>query len=340
MNKKPACLLIAFALAVAAAPARAQIRINGYFSFQYQNGESRSESPNGEFGFPRAGLFFAGLVEKVFDYNLEVRFDDHDLVNLQEVWVGYVPSEAFHLKLGMYLVPFGTYNTSSRPYQTPLIQMPLAQAAIYPESWRDVGVLAEGRTGIFGYAVYMGNGLREAADFSSGQQFHDNNKDKGEGGRVTFELSRGFELGVSYNRSRVDDAGKRRLEYWAGHASWVTQGFRITYEYDWAEVENPAGFAKGKAEGHLVLATMNWGGFSPVVSYQKLDYRDPYHGTGFSAAEEIAGAGIDLADSRWAVGLVYTPVQSVMLKVEYDFNREKRAEIPNDLFLAQVALHF
>jgi len=340
MNRKPVLLVVAFAAALAAPPARAQLQVKGYLSFHYQDGESQSYSPYGDFGNARAGVFFLGLIERVFDYNLEVSFDSHDLVEMQEAWVGYKPSEAFHVKLGMYLVPFGVYNTASRPYQTPLIRTPLPQSALYPESWRDLGVLAEGKSKIFRYAVYLGNGLREAADLGSGQQFGDNNGNKARGTQLALELSRGFEVGVSYSRNRFDDAGERSLDLWGAHASWTSQGFRFLYEYDRAEIENPAGFEKGKAHGHLVLGSLSWGEFSPVVSYQQLDYDDAYHGADFSVPLAGAGAGIVLAESRWTVGFVFTPVEAVMLKLEYEFNREKRAEINNDLFLAQVALHF
>jgi hypothetical protein len=340
MNKKLFCLLAAFAAALAAAPARAQLQIKGYLSFHYQDGQSQSLSPYGEFGQPRAGVFFLGLIENVFDYNLELRFDSHDIIEVQEAWVGYKPSDAFHVKVGMYLVPFGVYNTASRPYETPLIRTPLPQAALYPDSWRDLGVLAEGETKVFRYAVYLGNGLREAADLGSGQQFGDNNGNKGEGITAAVKLSRELEVGGSYNRSKFDDEATRSLELWGGHVNWTSQAFRLLYEYDQAEIENPAGYSKGELHGHLVLCSLIWQGFSPVVSYQKLDYEDPFHGADFSVPLAAVGAGIAQAESRWTVGLVFTPVEAVMLKVEYEFNREELGEIDNDIFLAQVALHF
>jgi hypothetical protein len=114
MKKRLAVLL--FAAALAAVPAPAQLQVNGYLSFEYRKGEALSDVPKGEFGNARGGLFFSGLIEQVFDYRLEARFDNPDLVGMREAWVGYRPSEAFHLKLGMYLVPFGVYNTASRPY--------------------------------------------------------------------------------------------------------------------------------------------------------------------------------------------------------------------------------
>jgi hypothetical protein len=338
MKKKPLFLLVATALAWA--PVRAQIQLNGYLSFQYQKGEAQSDSPKGEFDKIRAGLFFAGRLERVFDYDVELRFDNHNLVEVQEAWLGYRPSEAFHLKLGMYLVPFGTYNTASRPYQTPFIPPPLAQASLYPESWRDLGAEVEWKVGVFQYSAYLGNGLREAVDLSSGQQFGDNNGNKAVGSRVAITLSRGFDVGLSYYRGKFDDANQRNLVLEGTDVSWNTQAFRVLYEYGRALIDNPSGFAKGKAQGHTVLASLSWGGLTPVGSYQTLDYKDPFHGTGFVSPLAVPGAGISSETSRWTIGLMYNPTATVFIKVEYDFNHEKPVEIKNNVFFAQVALQF
>lgn len=338
MKNKLAVFFVVTALA--AAPARAQLQVNGYLSFQYQKSESQGESPKGEFDKLRAGLFFVGRLQTLFDYDVELRFDSRNIVEAQEAWLGYRPSEAFHLKLGMYLVPFGTYNTASRPYQTPFVQPPLAQASLYPESWRDLGAMVEGKMGVFRYSVYLGNGLREDIDLGAGQQFGDNNSNKSLGGRLAFTLSRGFDVGLSYYRGKLDNANSRNLVLEGADISWNTRAFRVLYEYGRGLIDNPSGFARGKVQGHTVLASLSWGGFTPVGSYQKLDYQDPFHGTGFSADLAAAGAGISSETSRWTVGLMYNPASTVFIKVEYDFNREKLVEIKNNIFFAQVALQF
>jgi opacity protein-like surface antigen len=332
--------VIVFVSALAGAPLRAQLQVNGYLSFEYRKGQAQSDSPKGEFDKLRAGLFFTGRLETVFDYDLEVRLDNHGDVEVQEAWAGYRASEAFHLKLGMYLVPFGTYNTASRPYQTPFVQPPLADSALYPENWRDLGAVVEGRLGVLRYSGYLGNGLREAVDLASGQQFADNNGNKALGGRVVLTLSQGFDVGLSYHRGKFDNANTRNLVLEGADASWITRGFRVLYEYGRASIDNPSGFDKGKIQGHTVLVSLSWGGLTPVGSYQTLDYKDLYHGAGFSAPLAAAGAGISEEISRWTIGLLYTPTANVFVKVEYDFNREQQVEIKNDVLVAQVALQF
>ena len=81
-------------------------------------------------------------------------------------------------------------------------------------------------------------------------------------------------MGVSYNRSKFDDEATRSLNLWGAHVSLISQAFRLLYEYDQAEIENPAGYSKGELQGHLALVSLSWEGVSPVFSYQKLDYDD------------------------------------------------------------------
>jgi hypothetical protein len=319
-------------------PATAQYNLNGYLSAGYENGQKESDSPEGTFGWVQAGLLFTGTAATIFTYDLEVRFKSESRLEIEEAWVGFAPSTAFELKLGFYLVPFGKYNTANRPHQNPFVQMPLPQAHLYPESWRDVGILAEGKWGALGYSVYLGNGLREGRDLQEGQQFKDNNGDLAAGGRASFLLSQNFEVGVSYYRGRYDDAGQRNLDLRGADVSWKSEAFLLTYEYGKAYLDNPETYDRGTAEGHFVLASLTLGEFSPLVSFQTLEYDDPYHGE--DPLDPSLVVGIAKEVSRWAVGLVFSPAPNFMLKVEYDFNREAAVKLDNDAFLAQVSLLF
>ena len=319
-------------------PAVAQYKLNGYLSAQYENGQRGSDSPAGTFGRVRAGLLFAGVVESIFTYGLEARFKSESRLEIEEAWVGIRTSPSFQLRLGLYLVPFGKYNTANRPHQNPFIQAPLLQANLYPESWRDVGLLAEGKWGGLGYSVYLGNGLGEGQDLQDGQQFGDNNGEPGAGGRAFFTLSQDFEVGGSYYRGSYDDQGQRGLQLWGGDLSWKSQAFLLTYEYGKAYISNPTGFIRGTAEGHFVLASLTLSEFMPLVSYQTLRYIDPYHGEDY--LDPLLAVGISKDISRWAVGLVFSPVPNFLFKVEYDFNREGGVKLDNNVFLAQASVLF
>jgi len=316
-----------------------QYQLNGWLSARYEKGKADSDFPKGTFGWLKAGLLFSGRTANVFNYSLEIQFKSEDRVEIEQAWVGVGSSESFQLKLGCYLVPFGKYNTANRPYQTPFIQTPLPQAYLYPESWRDIGVLAEGRWSSFGYSVYLGNGLGEGRNLPEGQQFKDNNGNKSAGGRISLKLGEGFEVGGSYYRGKYDDASERELKLYSGDLSWGSQGFLLMYEYDKAEIDNPTGYAQGTAEGHFGLASLKVSDFMVLASYQTLKYVDPYHE--WEPLDILPdGAGIAKDMQRWAVGLTYSPTPGFAFTVEYDFNKEKTVELDNDVFLARVSLLF
>jgi len=332
--------IIAFFLAVLAPGLSfSQLKVNAYFSAQYVDGKDQSNFPLGMFQNVQGGLLFSGQAERIFDYALEVRFKTETSVEVEQAWAGLRPSNAVQFRLGFYLVPFGKYNQANRPHETPFIQTPLHLAALHPASWRDIGLQAEGRSGFFSYSIYLGNGLQEGQDLRSGQQFKDNNSNKGTGGRFGIHFSKAFEIGGSYYRGKYDNDNTRQLILEGAHVIWQSESFLIVYEYGRGLLDNPEGYSRGEVEGYYALMSLNSRGFVPFGSYQSLNYRDPFHGPGFSN-EGIPGAGIFSKTSRWAVGLTYLISPSIAIGIEYDFNKETDLDIDNDVFLAQLAVHF
>jgi hypothetical protein len=316
-----------------------QLKVSAYFSAQYIDGKAGSDFPHGTFQNVQGGVLFSGQAERLFSYALEVRLRTESKVDVEQAWAGIRASDAFQVRLGFFLVPFGKYNQANRPHETPFIQTPLHLAALYPASWRDIGLLAEGRSSFLSYSMYMGNGLREGEDLQAGQQFQDNNPNKGTGGQFGIHLSQSFEIGGSYFRGKYDNANTRKLILEGAHVIWQTESFLFVYEYGRALLDNPEGYSRGEVEGYYALLSINSRGFVPFGSYQSLDYRDPFHGAGFSP-EGIPGTGIFSKTSRWAVGLNYLVSPSIAIGIEYDFNKETELELDNDVFLAQLAVHF
>jgi hypothetical protein len=316
-----------------------QGKINSYFSFEYLKGQVHSDFSRGSFENAQIGLIFSGEITPRVGFISEVRFRGENNVEIEQALLRLNLSRSFSLQLGLYLVPFGKYNSSSRPHQTSLIQHPLHVEKMYPLSWRDLGVLIEGDfSGLF-YSAYIGNGLHESVNLTRGQQFKDNNSDKARGGKLGLALSREVEIGYSYYKGKYDEGNKRDLNLQGWYFAWEAQSFHILSEYSKAKLENPENFEKGKAEGYFVQLSFDIDGLMPVVSYQRVKYEDPFHGQGFVNLD-YPGVGISTEKSRWALGLVYLVAQNVFIKVEYDFNREKDVELQDNVFTAQVALSF
>jgi len=311
---------------------------SGYLSFEYIRGKDEGHSYRETFRNVQLGAIFYGDIIQSFDYTAEARYRESE-VEIEQAWVRFRPSESFSLKAGLYLVHFGRYNQSNRPFQTVLINPPLNVDSMYPPSWRDIGLVIEGKTGSLFYSAYLGNGLAEAKDLKSSQQWEDNNAAKAKGVRIGLFISQQFLVGFSYYRAIYDEEGKRDLVLYGADITWETEGFYFQSEYSKAEIENPESFSPGKAEGYFIQVSLDIGKFRPVVSYQTLKYDDPFHGRGF-ILPTYRGRGILEDKRRWALAVVYFPSPSLLVKFEYDYNHERTWELKDDSYSAQVALSF
>lgn len=315
----------------------AQSRIIGYASLDFLIGQEQSEVSKGSFENSQAGILFLGEISPGVSYLTEFRFKPEGTVDVEQAMVSFGTSEAFALNLGLYLVPFGRYNQSNRPHQTLLISPPLNVEKMYPSFWRDMGILLEGRTRRFFYAAFLGNGLAEDSWLSGGQQFKDNNKDKGMGGRVGLVISQGFEIAYSYYSSKYDESNSRNLRLQGADLFWYSEGVLVHAEYSKARMEIPGG--TGNAEGFFIQVALDMAKFRPVVCYQHLNYEDGFHGPNF-VSPDTAGDGILEKKRRWAFGFAFQAAESLLLKFEYDLNREKGVELKDDSLSVQVAFSF
>ncbi|MGD1009647.1 MAG: hypothetical protein ABR951_05785 [Candidatus Aminicenantales bacterium] len=331
MKNKLLPYVLSFGLLMSgAAPLRGGITATygGYFALEFLKGQSQSGYAQGSIQNIQAGLMASGAVSSKFQFTLEVRSRTESLFEIEQAWVGFVPSQVISVKAGMYLVPFGIWNRASRPYETLLIGTPLNLEYLYPASWRDLGVLVEGKIGILDYSAYIGNGLKEADSLQDGQQFSDNNKDKGKGGRLGLQFNNGLEAAISYYTGKYDDLDERSLTLEGADFSWVADQWEVKAEVTRALIDNPEPFANGKSEGYSVWMVMKFATFQPVGSFQKVKVDDPYH-----------GGGTLIDRSRWTLGCRVVLGPKLFLKAEYEWNQET-PNIKDNLFRVQAALGF
>jgi hypothetical protein len=337
--RKFVLFILFFFCALFASAQNNPVKINGYLSVDYLDGQSESIYPYGTFQNPKLGLIFSGFLAAKVNYMAEVVLQQNTQVELKQALLGFSVSKTFNFNLGLYLVPFGKYNENSRAHQTFLVEPPMNVEYFYPAMWRDIGVQVSGTIAGLLYSAYVGNGLSEDDWLYKSQQFKDNNRDKGFGGRVAWNVDQKFEMGYSYYRGKYDENNSRNLVLQCLDVSFVSQSYQLTGEYTRSDNENPSDYEDGSGNGYFALLTFNIQGIWPVVSYQRYEYNDPIHGDGF-LNPRLPGFGISEDRERWALGLVYILSQTAFFKLEYQFNREKDVEKKNDMLLLQVAVSF
>jgi len=327
-NKMSLAILLAGLLVSGAVELSGQVKYGGYLAAEYLKGQPESEFARGSVQNLQAGLLAAGVVSPKWAFALEVRSRSEAAFEVEQAWIGFVPSQVVNIRAGLYLVPFGIWNRASRPHETLLIGTPLNLEFLYPASWRDLGLLAEGKIGVLVYSAYIGNGLKEADSLQEGQQFNDNNKDKGKGGRLGLEFGRGIQAGASYYTGKYDDLNERRLTLEGADLSWVTGQWEVKAEATRGILKNPEPFAEGKTEGYSVWMVMKFATLQPVGSFQRVKYEDPFHGEG-TAFER----------TRWTAGFRFVLHANIFLKAEYQWNNEF-PKIKDNLVQIQATLGF
>jgi len=321
------------------AQATTQPLLNGYLSAEYVKSQEEGQYPDGMFDNPSLGLMLSGLLVGKVGYVAEAVFRQEGKFELNQVLMAIGFSRTIAINLGLYLVPFGQYNETNRAHQTFLIQRPLSIDNLYPQNWRDIGIQAEGSILGLLYSLYLGNGLSDGARFNGGQQFKDNNASKAFGGRLAWDIDDIFITGYSFYKGKYDDENSRNRILHGVDASWVSSSFQILGEYTWTSIENPEDYEEGEGKGYFILLTFDFMDLWPVVSYQKLDYQDPYRGVEHTGSDN-PGEGISEKKERWSLGLIYMLSQMAFFKFEYQLNKEEGLAYRDNVYLFQIALSF
>jgi hypothetical protein len=332
-------VLCAGMIGAQAVPQNPQLQIKGYAAADYTKSQKDGPVPDGSFGNPLMGLVFSGQLSQNIQFMAEASYYTDKNLDINQAWVGVVMSQYATLRLGLYMVPFGWFNERNLPHEQLYINFPLNIEFFIPLTWRDIGLAANGTALGMEYSAWFGNGLAEGDSLGEGQQFKDNNANKGWGGRLLWAPEQNIGIGYSYYRGKYDDANSRYRTMQAANAYWITNDYELVFEYTYNSSDNLPGFANGKGYGYYGHLAMVWKNIRPYASYQKLDYTDPYHNLGLERPD-FPGDSISVKKTRWALGAVLSLGPNVFLKFEYDFNSDSEIELKNDMYMVQIALSF
>ncbi|OGX19931.1 MAG: hypothetical protein A2Y04_04105 [Omnitrophica WOR_2 bacterium GWC2_45_7] len=285
-------------------------------------------------------------------------------IKVEQAYGDYLINEMVNLRAGALLVPFGRYNLYHDSDLQDLSDRPILARDIIPTTWTEAGY------GFFGdmnpsigsyedlllkYEVYVVNGLDTGfSDTGMGGAKNslkiDNNEGKSIVGRVSVEPISGHEVAFSgywgdYNKTddSISGIGMDWLSNW-GPLEFVG-------EYAYFGVEESPTLSSDLANFFQGAYTQFNYHFWPEFlnnTFLGSNFKDPTLTAvtryDWALISDDSDAGnTNNREDRWTLGLNYRPIDNVVFKFEYQWNRTKSEVLEagnNDGFITSVAMGF
>lgn len=306
-------------------------------------------------------------------FNAELEFEHGAVLNdgpndgelrVEQAWADWRLDDAFALRAGVLLVPFGIVNILHDSDVRDSTARPLMASAIVPTTWMDAGIGAHGvlyptEDLQLSYEAVVTNGLTDQISAAGGVRDAraslktDNNGNKAVAGRVGLSPWLGLEVGLDGYYGAIDASGTRGL--WMGGAdlAWNRGPFELIGEY--ARVGTPGGMTTlaGASAPSLVPDAMQgyylegrYRFFPSILDDTFLGRGGGFERATFTLFARGGGADTDLtaADGSDKIELVaginYRPVQTFVPKLEFRRIAEPNTGKVDDVVWASVAAGF
>lgn len=281
---------------------------------------------------------------------------------VEQAWLDYLVTDWFNLRAGALLVPFGRYNLYHDSDLQDLTDRPIVARRIIPTTWTEAGAGIYGEYNpkignyedlTLGYEAYVINGLNSGFSDTGlrgavGSLESDNNSAKSLVGRVVASPFIGHEIALSgywgkYNT--LDD------HITGVAADWLSTWGPLEFvgEYAYFNIDEPAGTNLAEyLTGYYLQANYHfWPKFLNNTFLGKYFDNPKFTLVGRYDWSKIdddsdSGAGSN-EESRITFGLNYRPVESWVLKFEYQINDTKNESLErgdNNGFIASAAMGF
>ncbi len=218
----------------------------------------------------------------------------------------YTFSDMLVVRGGQMLTPFGIFNEVS--YITPLFaSVVLPMMYRLPDNYGEEHMMPD-RSNVVIKGTYFGDVADVDYNFmvsngDRGQKGHDENKDKGLGGRVRFTIRDNYKLGASYYTVNNDNLSKGRENLWGFDLEMTLLDERILFQGEYVKDEYEKRADKMSYYARLTYAI---GDYTPFIMY---DY--------FEDPDDLV---MKNKLNRYGAGLSYDFDANIILKGEYHYH--------------------
>jgi len=321
------------------------VSLGGYFDMEYFDREGEESTFRQHRWVINIG---AQLTDRIsFNSEYEIEYGGPDSAGgdgeakVEQAYVDYRINDAFNLRAGAILAPFGRYNIYHDSDLQDLTDRPLLAKDIIPTTWTEAGYGVFGKLNPtlgsyedleIGYELYAVNGLDDGfSDTGLGGARNslktDNNDNKAIVGRLSLSPFLGHELGVNGYRGEYSGTGDALTGI--GMDTFNTFGpLEFITEYGYFDVEETPGASSD-------LANYFQGAYAQVnYHFWPKFFDNTFLGRGFDNPtftlvnrydwakihdDGDSTSGINEED-RYTIGLNYRPIDSFVVKLEYQFN--------------------
>lgn len=278
---------------------------------------------------------------------------------VEQAWIEFLIHEAINFRAGAVLVPFGRYNIYHDSDLNDLTDRPLLARDIIPTTWTEAGAGFHGqfnpKIGDYEdlqltYEAYMINGLNAGITDTGlrgarGSLQTDNNNDKAIVSRITASPALGHEFGLSgyigdFN-GEDDNIMGIGIDFLSTWGPWEFLG-------EWALFNAGDGDGVDNLTGGYIQANYHFWFDFLNDSFLGRTFDNPTFTLvgryGFAHIDDDADVTLnDNQEQRFTVGLNYRPVESWVLKLEYQNNRTQQETLERgdaEGFIASIAMGF
>jgi hypothetical protein len=294
--------------------------------------------------------------------NTEIEFEDggarsdgtknYKYAIVEFSYLDFMFDEAYNLRVGHVLVPFGNINLNHEPTAFLTATRPLVESFIIPSTWHTNGALMYGKKDKFNYYAGLITSP-DASKFTEGRfiqqgrlgakQFTD---DLTFVARVAYNIEPGFNIGASATYGESSNGADVTMSMQEVHASYKNNGFDIQalavagqLGGDYKNLNTSENTLSGAVNGQYL--TVGYDLLNSTKTTQKL-----------FAVAEIERLNMDADDEtpimdnnkffEYTAGIAYYPDPKVVVKAEYnikDYNEHARLA-DEQAFLASVGFIF
>ncbi len=346
------------------------VSVGGYIDHEFENFENTDSTFDQHRWILNVGAELGDRLRFYSEYEIEHGGPDSansgGEAKVEQAWVDFLVKEWINVRFGAVLVPFGRYNLYHDSDLQDLTDRPIVARRVIPTTWAEAGAGFHGTVNpaigdyedlLLGYEVYAVNGLEEDTiddrGFRSakGGLGSDNNNNKAVVGRFTVSPLAGQEVGISGYHGNYANSGDADVS--GAAVDWFTSYGPVEFlgEYAYFEVDELGTLTSNQPDsiqGFYAQANYHfWPEFLDDTFLGK-SFENPTFTLvgryGWAEIQDDADANTgDNEEERFTLGFNYRPVESWVLKLEYQWNDAKNETLErgdNDGFMASVAMGF